>query len=73
MADAGFSPDDTVALLASHSIGTQQTTDPTVPGAPFDSTPEVFDNQFYLEVSSYSDGIVLITTANADFADVAEG
>ncbi|KII86816.1 hypothetical protein PLICRDRAFT_177549 [Plicaturopsis crispa FD-325 SS-3] len=50
MADAGFSPDDTVALLASHSIGTQQTTDPTVPGAPFDSTPEVFDNQFYLEM-----------------------
>lgn len=56
MADAGFSPDDTVVLLASHSIGTQQTTDPTVPGAPFDSTPEVFDNQFYLEVSTCGTG-----------------
>jgi manganese peroxidase len=30
MQDAGFSPDETVILLASHSIGTQHTIDPTV-------------------------------------------
>jgi manganese peroxidase len=54
MADAGFTTDDTVALLAAHSVGRQEVTDLTVPGMPLDSTPERFDGQFYLEVSKIS-------------------
>ncbi|KAI0808927.1 manganese peroxidase isozyme precursor [Irpex lacteus] len=50
MKDAGFSPDELVTLLASHSIGTQHTVDPTIDGMPLDSTPAQFDTQFYLEV-----------------------
>ena len=54
MADAGFTADDTVALLAAHSVGRQEVTDLTVPGMPLDSTPGRFDGQFYLEVSKIS-------------------
>lgn len=50
MSDAGFTPDDTVALLAAHSVAVQNTVDPTIPDTPLDSTPELFDTQFYLEV-----------------------
>jgi hypothetical protein len=53
MNDAGFTADDTVALLAAHSIGTQEAIDPTIPGTPMDSTPHAFDNQFYLEVGRH--------------------
>ncbi|OSX59886.1 hypothetical protein POSPLADRAFT_1149890, partial [Postia placenta MAD-698-R-SB12] len=49
MSDAGFTPDDTVALLAAHSVAVQNTVDPTIPDTPLDSTPELFDTQFYLE------------------------
>ena len=38
--DAGFSPQEVVALLAAHTIGAASLIDPTIPGAPFDSTPE---------------------------------
>jgi manganese peroxidase len=54
MADAGFSANDTVALLAAHSLGFQYNIDPSIPGTPLDSTPYTFDNQFYLEVSGCS-------------------
>nr|ADW41626.1 manganese peroxidase 2 [Agrocybe praecox] len=50
MADAGFSPAELVALLSSHSIASNFIVDPTVPGAPFDSTPGIFDNQIFIEV-----------------------
>jgi hypothetical protein len=49
MADAGFSPDEVVALLASHSVAAQDRVDTTVPGSPLDSTPDRFDSQIYLE------------------------
>jgi len=49
MADAGFTAEDTVALMAAHSIGAQKTIDPSIPNTPFDSTPGIFDSQFYLE------------------------
>ena len=52
MRDAGFTADDTVVLLAAHSVATQRTIDYSVVGMPLDSTPERFDNQFYLEVIS---------------------
>ncbi|KAJ7613454.1 manganese peroxidase 1 precursor [Roridomyces roridus] len=49
MADAGLSPADTVALLASHSIAGADDVDPDASGVPFDSTPSLFDTQFFLE------------------------
>ncbi|KAK7440952.1 fungal class II heme-containing peroxidase [Stygiomarasmius scandens] len=48
--DAGFSPAEVVALLASHSVAAADTVDPTIPGTPFDSTPDLFDSQFFIEV-----------------------
>ena len=35
---------------SSHTIAASDFVDPTVPRVPFDSTPEVFDTQFFLEV-----------------------
>ncbi|CAA7266106.1 unnamed protein product [Cyclocybe aegerita] len=49
-AEAGLSPREAVALLASHTMADQDRVDPTVPGTPFDSTIERFDSQFFLEV-----------------------
>ncbi|KAF8174493.1 manganese peroxidase 3 [Mycena galopus ATCC 62051] len=49
MADAGFTPAEVVALLASHSIAGADDVDPTISGVPFDSTPSVFDTQFFVE------------------------
>ncbi|KAL0581814.1 fungal class II heme-containing peroxidase [Marasmius crinis-equi] len=48
--EVGFSPDEVVALLASHSIAAADHVDETIPGSPFDSTPGVFDAQFFVEV-----------------------
>ncbi|KAH8992833.1 manganese peroxidase 1 precursor [Lactarius hatsudake] len=48
--DAGFSPPEVVALLASHSIAAADQVDPTIPGTPFDSTPGTFDTQVFVEV-----------------------
>ncbi|KAH9848375.1 manganese peroxidase 2 [Lenzites betulinus] len=48
--DAGnFTPEEVVALLASHTIAAADHVDPTIPGSPFDSTPELFDTQFFIE------------------------
>nr|AJK28608.1 manganese-dependent peroxidase [Peniophora incarnata] len=48
-ADAGFSPAEVVALLASHTVAAADEVDPTIPGTPFDSTPFTFDTQFFVE------------------------
>ncbi|KAI0350878.1 manganase peroxidase [Trametes cingulata] len=49
-ADAGnFSPAEVVALLASHTVAAADHVDPNIPGTPFDSTPELFDTQFFIE------------------------
>ncbi|THH28450.1 hypothetical protein EUX98_g5730 [Antrodiella citrinella] len=48
-ADVGFSPNEVVALLASHTVAAADHVDPTIPGTPFDSTPEQFDTQFFIE------------------------
>ncbi|KAF8513083.1 manganese peroxidase precursor [Gautieria morchelliformis] len=51
MKDGGnFSPDEVVALLASHSIARADHVDPQIKAAPFDSTPFTFDTQVFLEV-----------------------
>ena len=49
MGDAGFTPNEVVDLLASHSVAAQDNVDKTIPGAPFDSTPSAFDAQFFVE------------------------
>ncbi|PPQ95128.1 hypothetical protein CVT25_011671 [Psilocybe cyanescens] len=49
-ADAGFSPKEAVALLASHTIAAADVIDVTIPGTPFDSTAQIFDSQVFLEV-----------------------
>ncbi|KAJ6532871.1 versatile peroxidase VPS1 [Mycena vulgaris] len=50
-ADAGFSPNEIVDLLASHTVAAQDHVDPDplIQGTPFDSTPGVFDTQFFIE------------------------
>lgn len=50
MKDAGFSAAEVIALLASHSIAAQDEIEPSIAGAPFDSTPDSFDPQIFLEV-----------------------
>jgi hypothetical protein len=51
MNDAGgFTPNDVVSLIASHSTAGADHVDPTIPGTPFDSTPGVFDTQVFIEV-----------------------
>ncbi|KAF5329228.1 hypothetical protein D9619_009314 [Psilocybe cf. subviscida] len=49
-ADAGFSPQEAVALLSSHTIAAADVIDPSIPGTPFDSTAGTFDTQVFLEV-----------------------
>ncbi|THV02690.1 manganese peroxidase isozyme precursor [Dendrothele bispora CBS 962.96] len=57
MADATFSPNELVALLASHSVAAQDHVDPIIHGSPFDSTPGLFDTQFYIETLLQGDVI----------------
>ncbi|KAF9553326.1 manganese peroxidase [Agrocybe pediades] len=47
--DVGFTPDEVIALLAAHSTGSNYVLDPMAVQAPFDTTPEMFDSQFYIE------------------------
>ncbi|TFK35743.1 manganese peroxidase 1 [Crucibulum laeve] len=49
-ADAGFSPEEVIALLSSHTIAAADVVDPSIPGTPFDSTVGTFDTQVFLEV-----------------------
>jgi len=59
--DAGFNPDEVVALLASHSVAASDTLVPGQRGVPFDSTPTVFDTQFFIETmlkgTMFPDGV----------------
>jgi len=50
MNDGGFTPDDLIHLLASHTIARADHVDPTIQAVPFDSTPFTFDTQIFLEV-----------------------
>ena len=58
MGDAGFSPNEIVDLLISHSVAAQDHVDPTIPGTPFDSTPSSFDSQFFVEVSQSRSSVI---------------
>ncbi|KZT40906.1 manganese peroxidase 2 [Sistotremastrum suecicum HHB10207 ss-3] len=57
MADAGFSPNDLIHLLASHSIARADHVDPSIQAVPFDSTPFTFDTQIFLEVLLKGTGV----------------
>ncbi|KAF8581453.1 class II peroxidase [Ramaria rubella] len=46
----GFTPDEIIALLSSHTIARADHVDPTLDAAPFDSTPFTFDTQVFVEV-----------------------
>ncbi|KAI5123941.1 hypothetical protein M0805_006356 [Coniferiporia weirii] len=48
--DAGFTADEIIALLASHTVAAADRVDPSIPGTPFDSTPFTFDTQVFVEV-----------------------
>lgn len=57
MSDAGLTPEDTVNLLASHSVARSDTLVPGHEGVPFDTTPFTFDSQIYLEVLLKGKGV----------------
>jgi hypothetical protein len=45
----GFSSDDVVALMGTHSVAVQVADDPSQAGKSLDSTPSVYDTTFYQE------------------------
>ncbi|KAF9050603.1 heme peroxidase [Panaeolus papilionaceus] len=49
-ADAGFTPQEAIALLSSHTVAASDVIIPGFTGVPFDSTPFTFDTQVFLEV-----------------------
>ncbi|KAG9219696.1 hypothetical protein CCMSSC00406_0005982 [Pleurotus cornucopiae] len=49
MGDAGFAAVEVVWLLSSHTIAAADHVDESIPGTPFDSTPSIFDSQFFIE------------------------
>ncbi|RPD57420.1 Mn peroxidase MNP5 [Lentinus tigrinus ALCF2SS1-7] len=49
MLDVGFQDFEVVWLLSAHTIGAADRVDPTIPRTPFDSTPGIFDTQFFIE------------------------
>ena len=49
MLDASFQDFEVVWLLSAHTVGAADAVDPTIPRTPFDSTPGIFDTQFFIE------------------------
>ena len=47
--DVGFQDFEVVWLLSAHTVAAADRVDDTIPRTPFDSTPELFDTQFFLE------------------------
>ncbi|KAK0214676.1 manganese peroxidase 1 precursor [Armillaria nabsnona] len=48
--DAGVTTPQLIALLSSHTVAAADKVDVTIPGTPFDSTPNIFDTQIFIEV-----------------------
>nr|ADK60889.1 manganese peroxidase 1 [Fomitiporia mediterranea] len=69
MADAGLSAEDTVNLLASHSVARSDTLIPGETAVPFDTTPFTFDSQIFLEVLLKGTGLPFGKN-NSDGAEV---
>ena len=49
MLDVGFQDFEVVWLLSAHTIAAADRVDDTIPRTPFDSTPGIFDTQFFIE------------------------
>ncbi|RKO88598.1 heme peroxidase, partial [Blyttiomyces helicus] len=49
MADKGFTPEETVALMGAHSAGRQRFLDPSTSELPLDTTWDELDHQFYID------------------------
>ena len=49
MLDVGFQDFEVVWLLSAHTVAAADRVDDTIPRTPFDSTPEIFDTQFFIE------------------------
>ena len=49
MLEASFQDFEVVWLLSAHTVGAADAVDPTIPRTPFDSTPGIFDTQFFIE------------------------
>ena len=47
--DVGFQDFEVVWLLSAHTVAAADRVDDTIPRTPFDSTPEIFDTQFFIE------------------------
>ena len=45
----GFDELEVVWFLIAHTIAAQNDVDPTIPRTPFDSTPTIFDGQFFID------------------------
>lgn len=80
-AEKGFSADDVVALMGTHSVAVQVNDDPAQAGKSLDSTPSVYDTKFYQETmdgtapySLQSDkGLANNTKTHEKWADFAAG
>lgn len=57
----------------SHSIAASKDIDPSAPGAPFDSTPGVFDTQFFAEVQLRSADVPGAITHKGQAGSALEG
>ncbi|KAI0753424.1 peroxidase MNP1 [Daedaleopsis nitida] len=49
MLDVGFQDFEVVWLLSAHTVAAADRVDDSIPRTPFDSTPELFDTQFFIE------------------------
>ncbi|TFK17811.1 peroxidase [Coprinopsis marcescibilis] len=69
MGDAGFSAAETVDLLTAHTMASQEALNlnPAAARAPFDSTPAVFDSQFFIETLLKG---TVFTTGGPGFGEV---
>jgi manganese peroxidase len=64
MADGGdFTPDEVIALLASHTVARSDHVIPGFQQVPFDSTPFTFDTQIFVEVLLNGTGLPGNSTA----------
>jgi L-ascorbate peroxidase len=60
MADKGFSPADTAALVGAHSVSRQQFVDANRANTPQDSTPGIADVAFYNETLNPPENVLVM-------------
>ncbi|KAH8107934.1 ligninase precursor [Cristinia sonorae] len=62
----GFEDVEVVWALSAHTVAAANDVDPNVPGTPFDSTPTLFDTQFFVETQLAGTHFVGQTAANGE-------